>query len=88
MLIDLSIAISNPIVSYHFGRAIAQAVFPPRRSAFEPSQVMLDLCWINWNQNRFSPSASVSPANSIIRDWYNRSISGRRTKLTQSRPIQ
>jgi hypothetical protein len=33
-----------------------------------------------------SPTAPHSSSSSIIRGWYNRSISGRRTKWTQSHP--
>jgi hypothetical protein len=55
-----------------------------------PGRVMWDLWWL-WV--RFSPSTSVSPANTHstdcstiinVRGWYNRPISGRRTKWTVS----
>jgi hypothetical protein len=59
---------------------------------------MWDLWWTEWHWGRFSPSISVSPANfhsadcstsiiyhpAITRGWYNRSVSGRRTKWTRS----
>jgi hypothetical protein len=60
-----------------------------------PGQVMCNLWWTKLHWGRFSPSTSVSPANShstdsftfiIIRGWYNRPVSGRRTKWTQSHP--
>jgi hypothetical protein len=57
-----------------------------------PGHVVWDLWWTKWRWGRLSPITSVSPANShstdcstfIIRGWYNRSISGRRTKWTVS----
>jgi hypothetical protein len=78
------------------GRAIAQAVSHrlPTVAARVQSQVMWDLWWTKWHWVRFPPSTSVSPVNShstdcstlIIRVWYNRPNSGRRTKCTQSHP--
>jgi hypothetical protein len=56
-----------------------------------PVQVMWDLWWTKWRWGRFSPSISVSPANSHSIDcstlisWYNRPR-GLRTKWTQSKP--
>jgi hypothetical protein len=56
---------------------------------------MWDLWWTKWHCFGFSSSTSVSPANShstdcytlcIIRGWYNRPVSGRSTKWTQSHP--
>jgi hypothetical protein len=53
------------------------------------------LWWTKWHWGRLSPSTSVSSANYhstdcstfvIIRRWYSRPISGRRTKWTQSHP--
>jgi hypothetical protein len=57
---------------------------------------MWDLCWAKWHWGRVPPSNSVSPANSHytkcsipnFRGWYNRPISGRHTKWTQSHPIK
>jgi hypothetical protein len=47
------------------GRAVDQAVSRrlPTAAARVPSQVMWDLWWTKWYWGRFSPSASVSPAN-------------------------
>jgi hypothetical protein len=48
----------------------------------------MDLLWIKWHCGRFSPSTSVSPANSHSTSysplWYNKTNSGRRTKCIQS----
>jgi hypothetical protein len=79
------------------GRAVAQAVSRRLPTAVvlssSPDQVTWDLWWTTWHWDKFSLSTSVSPANStaphsssIIRGWYNRPISGRRTKWTQSHP--
>jgi hypothetical protein len=83
------------------GRAIAQAVSRrlPTAAARVLSQV--NSCGICGGQSgaaagfirvlRFplpilSPSTAPRSSSSIIRGWYNRSISGRRTKWTQSHP--
>jgi hypothetical protein len=76
------------------GRAVAQAVSRrfPTVAAWDPSH--LRSCWICGGQSgtgaRFSPLPifipPAAPHSSIIRDWYNRPISGRRTKWTQSHP--
>jgi hypothetical protein len=63
---------------------------------------MWDLLLTKWHWGKFSPSTSVSPANShstdcstliiiiiiiiIIWGWYNRPNSGQRTKWAQSHP--
>jgi hypothetical protein len=49
-----------------FGRAIAQEVsrWLPTAAARVRSQVRWDLWWKKWYWGRFSPSTSVSPANS------------------------
>jgi hypothetical protein len=60
---------------------------------------MWDLWWTKWHRGRFSPSTSASSANSHSTDCstliiyhpglaiiYNRPVSGRRTKWTQSHP--
>jgi hypothetical protein len=56
---------------------------------------MRDLWWTKCHWGRFSPSTSVSPANShstdystliIIWGWYNRPNIDRRTKWTQAHP--
>jgi hypothetical protein len=57
---------------------------------------MWDLWCRKWHWGRFSPSTSVSPANnaphssssSVIWGWYNRLVSGRRPKWTQSHPTK
>jgi hypothetical protein len=59
-------------------------------------QVMWYLLWTKWRWSKFSPSTSVSPANSHSTDcstliiyhpvWYNRPVSRQRTKWTQSHP--
>jgi hypothetical protein len=76
-------------------RAIAQAV-SLRRPWFEPRSGHVGFVVDKVALNRFSPSITVSPANShstdcstlitIIRGWYNRPNSGRHTKWTQSTP--
>jgi hypothetical protein len=56
---------------------------------------MWDLWWTKWHWDRITLSASVpltilippnAPYPSIIRDWYNKPISGRRTKWTVLTP--
>jgi hypothetical protein len=53
------------------GRAIAQAVSRrlPTAAARVRSKVMWDLWWTKWHWGRFSPSTSVSPANSPSTDY-------------------
>jgi hypothetical protein len=48
------------------GSAIAQAASRrfPGDPGSSPGQVMWDLWWTKWHSGRFSPSTSVSPANS------------------------
>jgi hypothetical protein len=61
--------------------------------------VMWNFWWTKWHLGRFSPSISVSLANShstdsstvtIVyhREWYNRPNSGCSTKWTQSHPMR
>jgi hypothetical protein len=84
------------------GRAIAQEVSRRLPTAPARVRVQVRLCGICGGQNgtetgflqvlRFllpiliPPTASHS-SSSIIRGWYNRPISGRRTKYTQPHPI-
>jgi hypothetical protein len=86
----------------HYGRAIAQAVSRrlPTTSARVRAQVKL--CGICSGQSgtgagflrvlRFPLPNFIPPtaphSSSIIRGWYDRPVSGRRTKWTQSRPTQ
>jgi hypothetical protein len=56
-----------------------------------PGQVMWNLWWEKRHWGRFSPNTLVSPANShstdssaIIRDWFDRPTSSRRTKWTHN----
>jgi hypothetical protein len=62
-----------------------------------PGQVMWDLWWTKWGWAGFLwvlrfplqmliPPTTPHPSSSIIRGWYNRPVSGRRTKWTQSHP--
>jgi hypothetical protein len=52
------------------GRAVAQAVRRrlPTAAARVRAQVMWDLWWTKWHWGRFSPSISLSPANSLSTD--------------------
>jgi hypothetical protein len=49
------------------GRAIAQASHRGDLGS-SSGQVMWDLWWTKWHWGRFSPSTSVSPANSYFTD--------------------
>jgi hypothetical protein len=70
------------------------AGFPPRRPRFEPRSGHVRCVVEKWHWGRFSPTTSGSPANYNSTDcsklivyhpgWYNRPVSGRRTKWTQS----
>jgi hypothetical protein len=67
--------------------------FPPRRPGFVPRSGHVGFVVDKVTLGQVSPSTSVSPANShstdsssIIRGWYNRPVSGLRTKWTQSHP--
>jgi hypothetical protein len=87
------------VVTFNFGRAIAQAV--SRRLPTPAARVRAQVRWcgICGGQSgtcTFSPSASFSlpvllpptaphSSSSIIRDWYSRPITGRRTKWTAPR---
>jgi hypothetical protein len=62
-----------------------------------PGQSMWDLWWTKWHWGTFLlvlrfplpiliPPTAPHSSSSIIRGWYNRQISGRRTKWTQSHP--
>jgi hypothetical protein len=80
---ELFLARSLKVVS---GRAIAQAV-SRRLPGFDSRSGIWDLWWTEWHWDMFSPSTSVSPADShftdwstFIRGWCNRPISGRHTK--------
>jgi hypothetical protein len=57
---------TKPKILIAMGRAIAQAVNRrlPTAAARVRAQVMSDLRWRKWRCGRFSPSTSVSPANS------------------------
>jgi hypothetical protein len=80
------------------GRAISQTVSSqfPTAAARVGSKFMWDLWWKKWHYGWFPPNTSVSPANShstdcstlIIRRWYNRPISGRRTKFAPPQEIK
>jgi hypothetical protein len=84
------------------GRAIAQAVSRQLPTEAARVRAQLQLCVIYGGQNstgtgflrvlRFPlpilipPTAPHSSSSSTIRGWYNRPISGRRTKWIQSHP--
>jgi hypothetical protein len=83
---------SEPLPSRYYlrrwGRAVAKAV----SSWFASGQSMWSLWWTKWHWDRFSPSASVTPANHrstnfsiiiIIRGWHNRPIGGRSAEWAQ-----
>jgi hypothetical protein len=62
-------------VTHHKGRAIAQAVsrWLPTAVARVRSRVgSWDMWWTKWHWGRFSPSTSVSPANSHSTDHFTR----------------
>jgi hypothetical protein len=61
-----------------------------------PGQVMWDLWWTKWHWGRFSPSISVSPANShsiscstliIVRGWYSGPTVCHRVDSVSPRPM-
>jgi hypothetical protein len=75
------------IVSFQWGRAVAQAVscwLPTAAARVRVWAGMWGLCWTKRHWGRFSPSTSVSPANHstnfsiiiITRGWHNTPISG------------
>jgi hypothetical protein len=70
------------------GCAIDQAV--SRRPCSSPRQVMWDLWWTKCYWGRFPLPILVPPtaphSSSIIQSWYNRPVSDRRSKWTQSHP--
>jgi hypothetical protein len=86
------------------GRGIAQAVILRLPTAAARDRVQVRSCGISGGQSgtgagflqvlRFllpiliPPTAAHSSSSSIIRGWYNRPNSGRRTKWTQSNPPQ
>jgi hypothetical protein len=89
-----------PRQSNTLARAIAQAVSRRHPTAAARVRAHVKSCGICGGQRhwgRFSPNISVSfpilipptvphSPTSIIQGWYNRPISGRRTKWTQSHP--
>jgi hypothetical protein len=87
---------SPPIKIYWFayGRAVAQAVsrwFPTAAARVRVRAGMWGLWWTKRQWGRFSPSASVSPANHstnfsitiITRGWHNRPTGGCSAEWTQ-----
>jgi hypothetical protein len=77
-----------------WGRAVAQAVIRwlPTAAQVRVRAGMWGLWWTKQHWGRFSPSASVSPANQdstnfsisiITRGWLNRPIDGRSAEWTQ-----
>jgi hypothetical protein len=82
------------------GRAITQVVlvgFPPRPPGFDPQIMSCGICGgqsgtgASFLRVLLFPLSILIPLNApysfIIRGWYNRQISGRRTKWTQFHPI-
>jgi hypothetical protein len=76
------------------GRSIAQVV---SRSGSSPGQVMWDLWWkcgtgpgflrvLRFPLPIIIPPTAAHSSSSITRCWYNRPVSGRRTKWPQSHP--
>jgi hypothetical protein len=81
------------------GRAVAQADFPLQRPVLDPRLGHVGFAGNKkWRWARFSASTSGFPlpililptaphsSSSIIRGWYHRPVSGRRTKWIQSHP--
>jgi hypothetical protein len=87
------ISVANEVDN--IGRVVAQASHRGGPGSI-PGHVMWCLWFTKWQWDRFSPSTSISPANShstkcftfiIIypaRGWHNRPVGGRRTKWTQT----
>jgi hypothetical protein len=77
------------------GHAIAQVVsrwVPTAAAQVRAEAGMWGLWWTKWHWGRFSPSASVSPANHlstnfsiiiITQGWHNRPIGGHSAKWTK-----
>jgi hypothetical protein len=88
------------MVTYIPGRAIAQAVIRRLPTAAARVRVQVRSCGVCGGQRgagagfvrvlRFPQPILVPPtaphSSSIVRAWYNRPVSGRRTKWTQSHP--
>jgi hypothetical protein len=70
--------------------------FPMWRSGIEPRKLIWDLWWKKRHRGKCPPRASGFPAShsidfsrlTIIRGWYTRPDSDRRTKWTQSHPAK
>jgi hypothetical protein len=94
-------SVSNPVSTRGVGRAIAQAVSRRHPTAAARVRAHVRSCGICGQCGtgagflrvlRFPLPILIPPtaphSSSIVRGWYNRSVSGRRTKWTQSHPTQ